>query len=274
MFLSGLSKLFAYLLSARPKGARRALPMLCAGAALLLASAQPLWSQEDAQIRIVTEEFPPYDFAGEDGRVEGLATDVVKEALSELGLSVEIEILPWARAIRLASQEPNVMLYSVVRTAEREDNFHWVGVVCEVRSFLFKLRTRTDIASSDLIQLRGYTVGVVRGWAGHTYLEENGFADLQAVAVSEFNIKKLINGRVDLIEDYEANVIFQMNRLALNYGDLEKVYFNADISGPLFAVFNTQTPDELVESFKRAFSQIHLDGRYDEIRARWLSAGS
>ncbi len=274
MYLSGLSNVFVYLLSGRVEGMRRALPLLCAVAMALLASAQPLLSQEDAQIRIVTEEFPPYDFAGEDGRVEGLATDVVREALSDLGLSAEIEILPWARAIRLASQEPNVMLYSVVRTAERENNFHWVGVVCEVRSFLFKLRMRTDIASGDLMQLRGYTVGVVRGWAGHAYLEENGFAELQAVAVSEFNIKKLLNGRVDLIEDYEANVIYQMNRLALNYGELEKVYFNADISGPLFAVFNKQTPDDLVENFKRVFSQIHLDGRYDEIRIRWLSAGS
>lgn len=274
MFLSGLSNIVASLLSCRVKAVLCALRSLCAGIVLLVASAYPSTSQEDAAIRIVTEEFPPYDYAAEDGSVEGLATDVVKEALRDLGLIVEIEILPWARAIRLASQEPNVMLYSVVRTAEREDKFHWVGVVCEVRSFLFKLKRRTDIPASDLTQLRDYSVGVVRGWAGQSYLRENGFTDLQAVAVSEFNIKKLFSGRVDLIEDYEANVIYQMKRLELDYGELEKAYFNADISGPLFAVFSRQTSDKLVDSFKRAFSQIHLDGRYDEIRARWLSAGS
>ena len=233
-------------------------------------SASPCLAQSPPPIRIVTEEFPPYDFSGADGLVEGLSTDVVRAALEEVGASAEIKILPWARAYKLASREPNVMLYSVVRTADREPLFHWVGVVCEVRSFLYKLKKRDDISSNDLADLKDYAVGVVRGWAGQRYLEKNGFHKLQTVAVSEFNIRKLIGGRVDLIEDYEANIVYRMKRMGLDYGLLEKVYFNADISGPLFAVFNRDTPEDVVGSFRKAFSKIHLDGRYDAIRKRWL----
>ncbi len=222
-----------------------------------------------AEIRVVTEEFPPFDFAGEDGRAEGLATDVVREVLASLDMEVEIELFPWARAFKLASEEPNTMLFSVVRSQEREAQFHWVGVVCEVKSYLFKLRSRDDIAAAKLSDLRGHAIGVVRGWAGQKYLERNGFDRLQKVAESDRNIKKLMNGRVDLIEDYEANLIYRMRKLGFDPNLVEKVYFNADISGPLYAVFSKSTDKAVVERLKGAFSAVHLDGRYDAIQEKW-----
>lgn len=250
----------------------RALLLLLTVTVLFPAFQVQVSAQGASSIRVLTEEFPPYDFKGENGRTEGFATDVVREALNHVGQEVKIEILPWARAYRIASSNPNVMLFSVVRSSEREGIFHWLGVVCEVRSYLFKLKSRSDIPSSDLDALRQHKVGVVRGWAGHKYLEKNGFVNLQTTAVSQFNIRKLLNGRVDLIEDYEANVIYRMRRMGLNYQLLEKVYFNADISGPLFAVLSKETPDQIVSKFKKAFSRVHLDGRYIEIKTRWLSA--
>lgn len=222
-------------------------------------------------IRVVTEEFPPYDFTGADGEVEGMATEVVRAVLAELDYAPKIEALPWARALRLASTTPGTLLFSVVRTPEREPDFHWVGVVCEVKSYLFRLKSRTDIRGGKLADLKQYSIGVVRDWAGQKYLERQGFTQLQKVAESDGNIKKLMGGRVDLIEDYEANLIYRMKKLGFDPGSVEKVYFNADISGPLYAVFGKDTNEETVERFRDAFSVVHLDGRYEAIQQRWRS---
>ncbi len=224
------------------------------------------------EIRIVTEEFPPYDFSNESGRVEGLSTDVVRAVLSDLGFDVSIEIFPWARAFKMASENPNVMLFSVVRTEERESLFHWVGVVCDVRSYLYKLRSRDEIAANSLSTLKAYRTGVVRGWAGKKYLERNKFQRLEEVTDSDQNILKLVQGRVDLIEDYEANLIFRMRKLGLDPDLVEKVYYNEEISGPLYAVFSKETPDELVQRFRDAFFKVHQDGRYAAIQRKWLRA--
>lgn len=221
-------------------------------------------------VQIVTEEFPPYDFTNDEGRVDGLATDVVRAVLAEAGSDAEIRILPWARAYKLAVQTPNTMLFSVVRTAERESLFYWVGVVCEVKSYLYKLRSRVDITANQLPELREYTVGVVRGWAGEQYLIDHAFGRMEAVADSDLNIKKLLTGRVDLIEDYEANVVFRLKRLGIRHERLEKLHFNAAISGKLYAVFNRATPPEVVARFREAFARVHDDGRYDFIREKWL----
>jgi len=249
-------------------GSRRGIGLLIAGMLLVLAHVS-LGSAAD--IQVITEEFPPYDFTDEEGEVQGLATEVVREALALLKLDVEIEVYPWARAFKVASERPNTMLFSVVRTQEREGLFHWVGVVCEVRSFLFRLKSRGDISAGKLSDLRQHTIGVVRGWAGQSYLEKNGFEHLQEVAVSDLNIKKLLNGRVDLIEDYEANLIYRMKRLGYDPNLVEKVYFNADISGPLYAVFSRDTPDDVIAQFKDAFSTVHLTGSYDTIQRKWRS---
>ncbi|KAA3625383.1 MAG: hypothetical protein DWQ08_09415 [Proteobacteria bacterium] len=223
----------------------------------------------DLIVRVVTEEFPPFDYTAEDGSVSGVATEVVRAVLGELDIDVGIEVLPWARALRLARTDPGTLLFSVVRTPEREDQFHWVGVVCEVKSYLFRLSERTEILPGSLSDLKGYSIGVVRDWAGQKYLEQNGFTQLQLVAESDSNIKKLLNGRVDLIEDYEANLIYRLDNLGFDVSLVEKVYFNADISGPLYAVLNKKTDPALVERFRDAFSRVHLDGRYEAIQRGW-----
>ncbi len=235
---------------------------------LILALFLPLVTMA-SEIRIVTEEFPPYDFRGKDGGVEGFATEVVKEVLYDLGVEAQIDILPWSRAFKMAAENPNTMLFSVVRTEEREELFHWAGVVCDVRSYLYKLKSRQDIVAGKLSDLENYRTGVVRGWAGQKYLHKNNFRHLEEVADSDQNILKLIRGRVDLIEDYEANIIFRMKKLGFDPNLVEKVFFNAEISGPLYAVFNRATPDDTVARFERAFALVHQDGRYAAIRAKW-----
>ena len=223
-----------------------------------------------AEIRVITEEFPPYDFMGESGKVEGLSTDVVRAVLEDLGIDVKIEIFPWARAYKMVTQNPDTMLFSVVRTEEREPFFHWVGVVCDVRSYLFKLKSRDDITSEKLSDLKKYSIGVVRGWAGQKYLEKNGFKRLQKVARSDLNIKKLVKGRVDLIEDYDANLIFRMKKLDLDPNLVEQIHFNSEISGQLHAVSSKSTPDHVVKNFNDAVLSGHQVGRDTASQDKWL----
>lgn len=243
----------------------RALVLIAVAFAMLAV----LPSARAGTVRIITEEFPPYDFTGDGGTVEGLSTDVVREVLADLGIAAEIEVYPWARAFKMASGNPNTLLFSVVRTPEREAMFHWVGIVCEVKSYLFRLHSRNDIDAATLAGLTDYSIGVVRGWAGQKFLEQHGFERLQKVANSDLNIKKLIGGRVDLIEDYEANLVFRMKKLRLEPRLVDKVHFNQEISGPLYAVFSKNTSDTVVRRFMRSFADVHRDGRYDEIQRRW-----
>jgi len=56
----------------------------------------------------------------------------------------------------MVTQNPDTMLFSVVRTEEREPLFHWIGVVCDVRSYLYKLKSRDDITAEKLSDLKKF----------------------------------------------------------------------------------------------------------------------
>ena len=85
--------------------------------------------QSSNQLRFVTEEYPPLTHANEAGEITGAVGDLFKEIKSRHNDSSPIELLPWSEAYKAAHREPNVVIFSMERTAERESLFSWVGPV-------------------------------------------------------------------------------------------------------------------------------------------------
>ena len=95
---------------------------------LLLLLLQPMVCL--AELRLLTEQAPPTSFL-RDGQPEGYAVEVVRELIRRTGSQARIELLPWTRAYFLAKSEADTGLFSVVRTAEREALFQWVGPILQ-----------------------------------------------------------------------------------------------------------------------------------------------
>lgn len=83
------------------------------------------------EIRIVTEELPPYNMT-QDGQITGMSTEVVQAVLKEVGMSAPIQSMPWARAYDIALNSENTLIYSITRTRQRENLFKWVGDIAPV----------------------------------------------------------------------------------------------------------------------------------------------
>ncbi len=94
---------------------------------------------EPETIRILTEEFPPYNYT-ETGQITGFSTAVVHAVLAEIGMHGEFQSMPWARAYETAQNSEGVLIYSIGRNPQREKLFKWVGVIAPVRYYLYSLR--------------------------------------------------------------------------------------------------------------------------------------
>ena len=99
-----------------------------------LSYAQPL--------RIVTEKLPPLQFSEKDGVSTGAMTDIVKLLLQKSNLKSEIEILPWARSYQLATSRKNTLIFSMLRSESRENDFIWVGKLFALESYLMALKNQ------------------------------------------------------------------------------------------------------------------------------------
>lgn len=227
----------------------------------------------DEPIRILTEEFPPYNFT-EQGKITGLSTEVVEAVLKELKLQGTIQSLPWARAYDTAKNASGVMIYSIGRTRERESLFKWVGVIAPTDYYLFGLAGKAyRIDSLDMA--KPYQIGTVNEDVGEQFLVARGFVkgqNLQSSVKYELNYQKLKMGRVDLWIMSELTA----NHLARQAGDdpaktLAKVYHINDLSSEgYYMAFGRQTPDATVQQFRKALETVKRNGTFDALKKKWL----
>jgi polar amino acid transport system substrate-binding protein len=128
----------------------------------------------DAGLRIITEDFPPFNYAGADGKAAGQATEVVNSILARLNQKAAIEILPWTEGYSLARAGPRIALYSTGRTDERENFFKWVGPIASVEYTLYARNSSgLQIYSLEAAKKAG-RIGVVKDDVRHQFLQETG----------------------------------------------------------------------------------------------------
>jgi polar amino acid transport system substrate-binding protein len=224
-------------------------------AAALLAPLCP-WAQT---VQVVTET-SPFVFL-QDGKVAGPATEVLEKTLHLAGIQdYRLNLYPWARAYDMALSEPNVLIYLVARTPEREAKFQWVGEFMQTRYHLYKLRYRADIQARTLDAARNYTIGVMRDDLRHQYLQQQGFTRLVVSAQTLENFAQLVNRKVDLVPLSESGAEAQCRNARFDCAGLEKVLALDSLTTGLYMAYSLDTPPAVVQRTQAAFKQLKANG--------------
>lgn len=236
----------------------RALPALC-----LVLCFQQVHSIE---ITSVSEDYPPFEYV-ENGKVVGFTVDLLDAIYKKTGHNGNANILPWARAYRMALNEPNILVHRMTRSKAREDLFKWVGKVSDKKVSLFKLKFRNDIQLKALNDAKSYEVGTIRDQSSTKFLYGKGFEEgvnTFSVTNTGMNIKKLFGERVDMVLAMEPILQFWVHKLGHSFDDVEEAVI-VDHSSEFHMAFSQQTSDELVEQFRQAMQELKSDGTFDRL---------
>ena len=166
---------------------------------LSLVSASAAASVDD--VVFMTEQYPPYNLEA-DNSLQGIAVDTLALMLLRTGstqVREDIELLPWARGYKRVLSDPNTCLFSTTRTEERENLFKWVGPIAPNTVSLIAKKER-NIKIDSAQDLKKHKIGTIRDDVAEQYLANAGIGlnDMERVAESILNIKKLNRGRIDL----------------------------------------------------------------------------
>lgn len=179
-------------------------------------------------LHVYTESSPPYHYQNADGEVVGSSTDLVRKILHSAGYDVEFHIMPWARTLRMTSQQENALIYSLARTAEREKHFFWIAPVSEFQLALVKLKTRSDIQINSVSDLLQYSFSAQRHDIGFNWLLSNGLQEghnLLSCADIRCSWQQLKLGTVDMIIEDPALIPYSAKAFSMDESALETVMF-------------------------------------------------
>ncbi|MDP3977355.1 MAG: transporter substrate-binding domain-containing protein [Pseudomonas sp.] len=210
-------------------------------------------------IQAVTED-TAYSYL-QDGRVGGPASQVAEAMLQRAGLTdYSLALYPWARAYDMALQQPNVLIYLIARTPERESLFKWLGEVTRIEHHVYKLRGQPDIQVHSLADAKHYSIGVLRDDVRQQYLQAEGFTKLVVSAHNRDNFRLLLNRQVQLVPMPERDARLQCAEAGVDFASLERVYTLDALSSGLYMAYSNSTDDEIVARSRTAFDSLKREG--------------
>jgi polar amino acid transport system substrate-binding protein len=219
------------------------------------------------EMRVLTEVSPPYNYI-QDDRITGSSTEIVREILRRLQEPDNIQVLPWARGYKLLQTRPHVALFSTTRTPEREDQFHWIGPLFKVH-FGFYARRDSGLQLDSLEDAK--QVGAIATYKDDVkeqLLIRMGFTNLDSSKSPANNLKKLINGRVDLWLFDNVGMTDLARQQNIDPAALELALpFQSYQS---YVAISRRTPQAVVNRWRSALQTMVQDGTFFDISRRWL----
>lgn len=221
------------------------------------------------EIKVVTEYLEPYQIKNLDGSVGGYSTEVVKSLFKQLKIKANIQVMPWARAYKIAKEGKNVLIYSIAHTKERDNLFQWVGSFTKERLYFWGSKTKFPVPVKIEALLKGYTIAASRNSNISDYLIANNFFNIYPITIEDHGMQMLYRHRVDLIVETELNAKHRAKKLGLDFDEMIKIKEVEALNNDLSLAFSLNSDPLLVLSFQNAFKNLQRSGALNKLKNKW-----
>lgn len=227
------------------------------------------FSGQAKAVETVTEYYAPLQVKNDDGTLGGFATEIVNRLFDITNEDQKLNILPWARAYRIALQQPNTLIYSIAKTPARLELFDWVGKIKSERYFVWGLRARFNKPLESLEQAKTLRVAVPKSYQSATYLSENGFEQIYHTSQNRQAVGMLFKKRVDIIVSSEIVLRSLAQKYGYDFSKMIKLVNVSELNHDLNIAFSRGSDDALVKRFRLAYDYLEKSGELDELRDKW-----
>ncbi|ODN41536.1 substrate-binding periplasmic protein [Piscirickettsia litoralis] len=217
------------------------------------------------KVKIMTENYPPYNYPGEDKKPEGFAVDLLKKVLKTINApqsESDIKVLPWPRAYSFVQKpgEKN-MLFSMTRTEEREALFKWVGPITKTKIAVFATKD-SQVSISNASELKQYKFAVVRGGISSILLGSSGVPSSNIKAVNKFDLipRMIDRKRADLFVYEQNSAVDTMKRAGMDPSKYKSIFVLKE--GELYYAFNLSVNEETIKAYQDGLDKVKQDSEF------------
>ncbi|GAA4625745.1 transporter substrate-binding domain-containing protein [Cellulomonas oligotrophica] len=143
--------------------------------------------------------YEPFEFEGEDGQIEGLDIDIVREVAEDLGVELATKVTPFETiqsGTDLETGTCDVVASGITITEERAAKFDFSQPYFDADQGILVPAGSAIATADDLTDAR---VGVQQATTGETWAQEEGIAGLVQFEDLGLQVQALETGQVDAI---------------------------------------------------------------------------
>lgn len=228
--------------------------------------AAPAMSMAD-RLYIYTENYPPYNksntgqaFAHSEEDISGICTDMVKAMMAKVDIDYVIKMRDWSLAYDRVQGRKNHALFCTARTAEREDQFQWVGPLAPIQWTFFAAPDST-IKLQSLEDARQYKIAGYKGDVMSDYLVSEGFDVVMSINGNQ-NPRRLVLDQADLwVTDGLVGPLIAKEEHDIE--GLRPVLVFRET--PMYLAVSNATDVAVVEKLQQALDKVKNSGELDRL---------
>jgi len=220
-----------------------------------------------------TEEYPPYNFANEEGVPTGMAVDILLAAFDEMDVKLsakDLKIVSWNRSYKYVQRKSGTALFSMTYTPERQKILKLVGPAIPLSISIIAPKKNGIIirSSDDLNQLK---IGVVSNDIGDQLIKKLSLnnAIIKRINDSEQLFSLLKTGKVDVVaysEDVFKTIIKKAGGTPNDYDGVHVLH-----EGQSGYAFHTSTDQNVLNHLQHAIDSLKSDGTIEKIIAEYTN---
>lgn len=224
---------------------------------------------DDQKLNVVTEQWAPYNYS-ENGSLKGLSVEIVRAIAKKLNVSIDIQLVPSMRAKFMLENNPRTMLITMLRTAERETKYKWVGPLDDSSIYFYKNKTNPIVISTleDAKKVRS----ICSRQAGLVFskLKAAGFTNLETTtSEAQLIYKKLLHNRCDLaISDSPLGVIYLLKQMNYPPDAITQTAVKL-VESPTYFAYSKDIPDTEIARWQKALDRLKASGAFKAILRKY-----
>ncbi len=150
-------------------------------------------------VKVYTNPLPFFSEKDQQGNLGGYSVELARLVTQKAGYQADIEALPWARILLTADSQLQALILGLVRTPEREDDYHWITPITRNNVAIYVAKPQTiPLTSFKSVDNFGF-VAVLRDDYRQQILIENQVSNMVTFNTWHQALGSLIKGRVDSV---------------------------------------------------------------------------
>lgn len=224
-------------------------------------------------VQLVTESYIPYAF--EENRViKGLAVDVVSEAFKRQGYTVELQMLPWTRALQMVQDGDADGIFCAFYSEERGEYLQYLDEPLAYEAqFVYTPKGSPVKFDGTIESLKPYRIGMIQDYffgAEFENAKKSGELKVEEVTDLPTDIQKLLEGRIDAMVDHHLSTLYYLKKMGVQDKVIEQPTPLREPEGLYLCFSKKRNVDpELIRKIDEELVKMKGDGSYKEIINRY-----